>query len=315
MNESNFKKILTSKKGILLISTICCFLWGSAFPSLKYSYNVLGISNIHFSYDIQFGSYRFLISAAIVFVFILILRLDLRIKKEHLPKLFVLALLQTTISYVFFFIGVSNTSSVNASILQSTSTFFAVITPHFFYADDKMNLRKSVGLLFGISGVLLMSLSGGSVKANFTFTGEGFLIISSLINALSIIYAKNTSREMNPIVMTFYSLLIGSVLMLLISLPFTGGNVIPVTLSFVPMLVYLGFISSAAITLWYLIVKYNKIAEVSINKFQIPIWGVILSAIFIKGEILNIFTFISLGLVCLGIIVVSSGDTDKNNLI
>jgi drug/metabolite transporter (DMT)-like permease len=306
MENGNKKSPLTTRLWVVILATTSCFLWGSAFPSLKYSYEVLSLKNVHFSYDLQFAGYRFLISSIVVLLFILFARIDIRIKAEDVPKVITLGLLQTTILYFFFYIGLSNTSGVKGSIINSTGTLFSVMLPHFFFEDDKMNMRKAIGLIFGLSGIIIISMSKGTLDSGFKLMGEGFLVISAFVTALSNIYAKKVTSLMNPVVMNFYALLSGSLIMILISYMFTGGNVINLTPSFMPMMIYLGFISGAAFTMWYLLLKVNDVSRIAIHKFQIPIWGAILSAMFIKGEGFTLTSLFSLLLVCIGIVIVST---------
>ncbi len=51
------------------------------------------------------------------------------------------------------------------------------------------------------------------------------------------------------------------------------------------LLLYLGFISAAAFSMWTILLKYNGVGKISIYKFTIPIFGgVLLSYIFLGGE-------------------------------
>ena len=49
------------------------------------------------------------------------------------------------------------------------------------------------------------------------------------------------------------------------------------------LLLYMGFISAAAYTLWGILLKYNPVARVAVFGFMNPVFGVLLSAIFL-GE-------------------------------
>jgi drug/metabolite transporter (DMT)-like permease len=56
-----------------------------------------------------------------------------------------------------------------------------------------------------------------------------------------------------------------------------------------------------AFSLWNLLLKYNKVGPVSVFNFLTPIFGVILSAIFLGENILEYKNIIALVLVSLGI--------------
>ncbi len=290
---------------IMLSASFACFLWGSAFPSLKYSYGILGLGDAPFYYKLQFAGYRFLLASSMIFLFILLSKVNLRITKKDLSRLFILGLVQTGLQYLFFYIGLSNTTAIKGSIMVSTGTFFSIVLPHFYYKDDKMSTRKIIGLLVGFTGVVLINLSKGSIDASFSIFGEGFLILASLMGAISSIMAKELSRDVHPVAITGYQMVLGSLVMILISFGFTGGNVIGFTPQIVPIFLYLGFISAAGFCIWFTLLKYNKVSTVSIFKFQVPIWGSILSAVLIPDEKITTITFLSLMLVSLGIIIVN----------
>jgi drug/metabolite transporter (DMT)-like permease len=63
--------------------------------------------------------------------------------------------------------------------------------------------------------------------------------------------------------------------------------------------------SSVAFALWSLLLKYNRVGMVTIFNFLVPIFGAILSAVFLRENILEWKNVIALALVCLGIWMVT----------
>lgn len=300
-DHSTFKNPLF----IMLTATFACFLWGSAFPSLKFSYNALNLNGAPFYYKLQFAGYRFLLASSMIFAFIFISKINIKISRKSLFHLFMLGLIQTGLQYLFFYVGLSNTTAIKGSIMVSVGTFFSIVLPHFYYHDDKMSTKKIIGLLVGFSGVVLINLSKGPLDSTFSVFGEGFLIMASLMGAISSIMAKELSKSIHPVAITGYQMILGSIVMIFISFGFTGGNVIVFNRSVLPIFIHLGFISAAGFCIWFTLLKYNKVSTISIYKFQIPIWGSILSAIFIPNEKITLITVASLALVSLGIIIVN----------
>ncbi len=296
---------------IALLATFSCFLWGSAFPSLKVSYGLLNIANSPWSVKMQFAGYRFFLASLFTFAFMMITRMDWKLKKSEILPLLTLGLFQTTIQYIFFYVGVGNTTGVIGSILTATGTFFSLILPHFYYKDDKLTLNKILGLVIGFTGVIFMNFGKGGFQSQFTFLGEGVLIISSFIGAVANIYAKETSSDINPVKCNAYQLFFGSLIMIFASLPLAGGNQIHFNLVSFPIFLWLAFISGFAYTIWYVLLKHNKVSRVSIFKFETPLWGSILSALFIAGESLTSMTLVALLMTILGIILVNINYSPK----
>ena len=52
----------------------------------------------------------------------------------------------------------------------------------------------------------------------------------------------------------------------------------------VVLLLYLGLISAVAYTLWSILLKYNPVSRVTVFGFMIPVFGVLLSAVFFRGK-------------------------------
>lgn len=127
-NESIFTKTHT----IMILALFSCFLWGSAFPSVKIGYKLFSIGADSTYEKITFAGYRFFLSSMMIFIFCAVTGQTLKIKKNDISKVVILGLIQTTIQYMFFYIGLSNTSGTKGSILAATSTLFSVILAHFF---------------------------------------------------------------------------------------------------------------------------------------------------------------------------------------
>lgn len=71
------------------------------------------------------------------------------------------------------------------------------------------------------------------------------------------------------------------------------------------MLVYLALLSSVAFAVWAQLLKYNPVGKISVYCFLNPVFGVILSGIFLGDEFLNVNTLVALVLVSLGVYIVN----------
>ena len=112
-------------------------------------------------------------------------------------------------------------------------------------------------------------------------------------------------------VVTGYSLFIGGVILILLGV-LNGGRVHHFTTASSFILIYLAVLSSAAFSLWNLLLKYNKVGPVSVFNFLTPIFGSILSAVFLRENILEYKNLIALALVCIGIWMVNKEKLKPN---
>lgn len=295
------EKTFTNKRFVALIATLCCLLWGSAYPAVKSGYILFNISSSDTASKLVFAGYRFVIAGVMVLVIAQILGNKIfSLSKKDISGLLLLGLTQTTMQYIFFYIGLANTTGVKGSIMNSTGTFFSIILAHFIYKNDSLNLQKTLACIIGFVGVMIVNFSADLLKFSFSFNGEGFVIISAFVFAASAIYSKRLTKNMAPMVVTGYSLFTGGIVLTLLGM-FFGGRVYNFTLGSSLLLSYMALLSAVAFTLWTLLLKYNKVGTVSIFNFLTPIFGALLSSVFLGENILEYKNIIALILVCLGI--------------
>ena len=71
------------------------------------------------------------------------------------------------------------------------------------------------------------------------------------------------------------------------------------------LLVYLALLSSAAFSLWSILLKHNRVSQVTVFNFTVPIFGAALSAVFLGEALLEWKNLLALVLVCGGIWLVT----------
>ncbi len=309
-------KILTTNKHwthniiyTTLIAIFCNILWGTAFPTLKILYPMMNITGDDIAQNIVFISLRFLMAALLLLLYALVTKLPLfKVTPKDLLLLIVLGLCSTTFQYFFFNIGVANTNGIKASILGQVGIFFSVIISHFIYKDDRITAPKMIGLTFGFIGLIIVNLGEHTQGLlSFSLFGEGFMIIAGIVGAVAMILAKKIGSHLPPMVMTAWQMLFGSVLLFFLGLAL-GGR--PQDLVFTPvsfmLLFYLALVSSLAFGLWYYILQYRKVGEISLFKFIVPISGSLLTALFVPDEPILLVHILGLAFVSIGIITVNS---------
>jgi drug/metabolite transporter (DMT)-like permease len=68
----------------------------------------------------------------------------------------------------------------------------------------------------------------------------------------------------------------------------------------------MALLSAVAFGLWAALLKHNRVGMVTVFNFLVPIFGVLLSALFLGETVLAWRNLIALALVCLGIWLVTS---------
>lgn len=296
-----------SRTGVFLLATLCCLLWGSAYPAIKTGYVLFGIGKGDTAAQLLFAGYRFVLAGALLLGAAAAMgRPVLALKGRQWCQVALLGLTQTGVQYVFFYIGLAHASGVKSSIMNATGVFFSVVLAHFLYADDRLSHRKALGCLVGFLGVVVVNLggTGGHFDFDFRVMGEGFVTIAAFVLAAASIYGKRLSRDVDPLVMTGWQLAIGGLLLTGIGLA-GGGHLVSATLPSAMLLLYLAVLSSFAFAVWSLLLKHNPVGLIAAFNFLIPVSGVLLSALFLGETLLHWSYLAALLLVCAGIWLVT----------
>ena len=297
--------VLQKTWALVVIAIFCCLLWGSAFPCIKVGYQLFEIPTGDSMSQILFAGIRFTLAGLMTVLAGSVLQKKmLKPSKKAIPKILVLSLFQTVLQYIFFYIGVAHITGVKGSIVNAVNVFFTILVSCLLFRLEKLNRQKLIGCIIGFAGVIIINL-GGQFEMRFTMLGDGFLIISAFAYALSSVLIKIFGKDENPVLLSGYQFFVGGLIMIAAGY-LMGGRIPTVTASGLALLLYMGFISAGAYTLWSLLLKYNPVSKVAVFGFCTPIFGVILSAI-ILGESTNFQwkTFFALLFVCAGIIIVN----------
>ena len=287
------------------MAAICCCLWGSAFPVIKIGYNLFNIDSSDTASIILFAGIRFILSGVLtVAIFSAVNKKFVKPKKTSIGKICVLALFQTVLQYLFFYIGLAHTTGVKSSIIDGSSTFFAIIISVFIFKQEKFTVSKIIGSLLGFSGVVLAGLSGSKQGFSFQF-GDIMLLISAISYSCSSVFMKKYSNDDEPAVLSGYQFVLGGAVMTVVGLVM-GGKVSTDSIKGVLVLLYLGFISAIAYSLWGLLLKYNDVSRVTVCGTMTPIFGFTLSYLLL-GEDNGKLVYKLIGLLCVvgGMVIVN----------
>ncbi|MCR5625195.1 MAG: DMT family transporter [Lachnospiraceae bacterium] len=289
---------------MILVAMFCCLLWGSAFPCIKIGYSLFEIESGEIWSQILFAGVRFAIAGMMVIAFSSIGRKKF-IRPAQPKRIFVLSMCQTVVQYLFFYVGLAHTTGVKSSIITGIGTFLTILVSCLVFKQEKLTGLKIFGSLLGFAGIIIVNMNGATLDFNLSIMGEGFIFMSALSSAFSSAIIKEFSKESDVVMLCGYQFFFGGIIMAVVGFA-AGGKLIYSGPSCIALILYMGFISAAAYTLWSLLLKYNDVSKVSTCKFMNPIFGVLLSFLILKEQSsLGWQVLIALLLVSVGIYVVN----------
>ena len=308
--QQNKPHVLTKPSVRCMLALLSCALWGAAFPSIKIGYEWLNITDV--GGQILFAGYRFFLAGIITLVVGCIVEKRLmKIEKRSVPHVMGIGLLQTTVQYVCFYIGMSYITGSKGAIINSASTFAAIILAHFLIKGERLTLQKGLGCIIGFAGVIIVNLGG--LGGEVTFLGEGMVLLCAIAYGVSSTFVKMMAHRGTPMAITAYQLLFGGLLLIVIGFA-AGGWITGFDLKSVILLIFMAIISSVGFSIWTALLKYNPVGKVAIFGFSIPVFGVILSAIFLGEAIFTVKSLGALLFVSAGIIIVNLPEKQKKEV-
>jgi len=269
---------------VALLAFTAAFLWGWAYPLIKLGFAEFGITTEMTGSKILFAGIRFFLSGIIILSVARMAHRSFGLKEVAKANmwgsgLFLLAftLLNTTLHYACFYIGLSHSQGSRAAILNSLSVFVLVILACMFFKSDKLTLRKAVGCAIGFAGILALNLSGGD-SGSFTLLGDGMIILNALCGACAGLMTRGVGRRVDVFVATGYSLGIGGALLVIPGL-LMGGTLPHVTIIGLFYLLMLIGISTIGFTLYNKLLTCNPVGKVAIWNSLIPVVGAVTSCL------------------------------------
>jgi drug/metabolite transporter (DMT)-like permease len=255
---------------------ILALIWASAFFNIKIATESFGPVTIAFL-RVFFGS-----------IPVLLLCFFKKIKIEAFSKDWYWFALIGFVNLVapFFLIayGIKSVQSNLAAILMSTTPLSSTILGHFFTKNEKFNFIKTFGILIGFSGIVYL-FSDNFLFNECNFVSALLILLGSTCYVIGGVLTLKISQKKNENVTG--SILIWAVIILIpivsiIEKPWNTSVSMESTIS----VIYLGFVSTGlAWLLRFRILKNNGLIFQSQVSYLIPIFGIILSYIFLKEMI------------------------------
>jgi drug/metabolite transporter (DMT)-like permease len=296
---------------VALLAFTAAFSWGWAFPLVKLGFAEYGITQDMTASKMLFAGLRFGLAGIIILLIAATTGRSFSYKNTA-PKgsfsnalfLLLFALMNTTLHYACFYIGLSYSQGARAAILNSMSVFTLVILACIFFKSDKMTYRKMLGCVVGFAGILTLNM-GNQESGAFTLLGDGLIILNALCGAFAGLLTRGVNKRIDVFVGTGYSLAVGGFLLIIPSL-LMGATLPQITLWGVCILALLVGISTIGFALYNKLLTCNPIGKVAIWNSLIPVVGALTSCICLHETFYAKYIWAA-GLATIGIYIINKG--------
>ncbi len=268
------------KGNTIFLAVIACLLWSTAYAGIK----------IGLQYDtpFHFAGLRFLISGLMILPFTVKPSVYLRMIRDHWKVIAWVTFLQMIINYAFFYQGMDLVPGALGAVIVGSQPLVTAVVANFMHSEDKLTREKIVTIIFGISGVILISAGRQAFRLG-TFTellGVIMILIANVGTATSNVVVAIKGKDLNPFVLSSFSLFSGGLILYLVSLPVEGLKSMSFPSEYWYDLLWLSFMAAAAFSIWFKLLQRPgvKVSELNLFKFIIPVVGAVLSWMLVPDE-------------------------------
>ncbi len=285
-------------KSTTFLAIIACWLWSTAFVGVKIG--------LEYHSPFQFAGIRFFISGLIIFIYFAKPRRFFTELKTNWKFILLLSSVQVFGQYALFYSGINMIPSALAAMIIGSQPLFIAVVAHFSFHNDKMTPLKTGSILIGVLGIAIITLGRTKVeiKGDLELLGIGLLLLNNLISGYSNVIVVKRSLGISPFVLSSTSLMIGGIMLSIVSVPLEGINLGPFPPEYWYALAWLSFLSAAAFTIWYSLLKRPgvKISVLNVWKFLIPVAGAGLSWIILTEEKPDLISIIGMAIIAVSLI-------------
>lgn len=196
-----------TKKKIYLLMTCSALFWSGAFIAGKYTVPYIPTFTLTFL--------RFFYATLILYIFMKKTGVNFALEKSRIPVYLVTGTVGMFGYHVLFFTALKYTTAINSSIIAATNpmvtTLLAVI-----FLKNRLNPKQVIGILLSFTGVLL-TITGADPEILKTFSfNAGDLWMLAAVTAWAVygVFSKSKGKDIQPIVLTYYSFLVCTILLI-----------------------------------------------------------------------------------------------------
>lgn len=191
----------SNHKYAYLALIIAPIIWGATIPLMKITLQEIPIFSLAFI--------RFFAASLLFLPFIW---KELKISKQHIPHIIIVAVLGITLHMAFFFAGLKYTTALDTGIIVATLPILLLFFAH-IYLKEKINKKIIIGGIIGTIGVgIIIAKDYSPSSSSFPLLGNSLILLSTICFVFYEIISKKLYKFYKPSIITFYSFLIGSIL-------------------------------------------------------------------------------------------------------
>lgn len=294
----------------IIALTAVSAIWGVAGPVIKFGLDYIP--------PFTFLFLRFLIVAFIFLPFFVKEERKKPIHESDYPNLIWIGLLGMTLNLGLIFLGFERTSSIEGTIITS-STPIMIVLAGWLFLKEKINRLEKTGIAVAFVGTLFVTAEpffrgNGESPVNFSgLTGNLLILLSNFAFVGYTLVSRKVTKKYSAMTLTFTSVIIGLLSFLPLSLyeVFIENRIPFFTGESVTSLIYMSLLSlAAAYFLYEWSLRYVEASEAGVFAYLQPIF-MFPAAYFILNERITPLLWPGILIAGIGVVIATAGSFKK----
>ncbi len=276
-----------------VVFAMMCLIWGSTFVALKIGLEgtppLLGVAMRH------------ILASGLLFLIIYIRKLPIPRDPLAYKQYLTVGLLNFSLSYSLTYTGTQYIYSNVSALLWASIPITTALAAHVTLRNERLTVRKGVGILVGFSGVALIFAGYGIGQSRNLLLGMALVMGAVLMTTWPGIYLKMHPARANPIVLNGVATGIGGLATLAGSFAWED----PASMVWSPLnigvLIYLAIFGTVlAWVAYFYLLQRIEVVKLSFVGFIAPIIATFMGML-VLGEVLPLTVYVGAVIVLLGI--------------
>lgn len=288
---------------LLLLSIV--LVWALNFTVVKVSLEEID--------PLSFNAFRFALGMALMWSFVWLRGVRIRIARKDLGRIVLLGLLGNLLYQMLFIVGIDRTFASNAAVMLGTIPVWIAVFSHLF-TNEKMHRIQAIGVFFAFAGVVLIMGFGeeGLRFRSESVRGDLVIVLAAMVFAAYSLLSRSLLKTYSPLTLATLVMTIGGALLILAGIP----SLIRLDYASVSMLSWGGaafsglFAIGAAYLIWYYGIKNVGAVRTATYQNLVPVLGVLFGLIFL-GEKLHILQYFGCLATIAGVFLARDGSVHR----
>ncbi|MFT2089447.1 DMT family transporter [Paraglaciecola sp. 2405UD69-4] len=288
--------LLSPRTKALCFLFVAIIVWGGNWPVMKEGLN-------HIT-PVWFSMTRFALGGSTLFLFQLVTNSLYIPKKQDLPLIFSIGLIQMMVFTVLGSIAMTQVDAGRSAILAYTTTLWVLPLSVAFFRET-LSVKQWLGVILGLTGVITLFNPFSFDWSNSTLLiANGLLLIAALCWSLCIIHLRHSKSAASAFQLAPWQMLTATIPLIFLAYwmegPFTGDGSVDLWV----IGLYLGPLATA-----FCFCAVNSASRrlpgtfVSTSMLGVPVTGLLFSSLFL-GEALTFPLVAGALMICSGILFV-----------